>query len=84
MHIVCIYAYIPLVRYTWCGCVRSLDDGAVVRFESQPGCTLKSGSGSSGRSAHGEAKVLYSCSGELRLRPSVVRSVPMASVVGST
>ena len=48
-----------------------------------PWRALKSGSGSSGRSAHGDAKVRYSCSGEFRFRPSVVRSVPIASVVGS-
>jgi hypothetical protein len=40
--------------------------------------TLKSGSAFSGPSAQGDAKVLCSWSGELRLSPSVVRSVPKA------
>jgi len=44
---------------------------------------LKSGSGRSGASAQGLANVLNTFSGELRCRPSVVRSVPSASVVRS-
>ena len=45
--------------------------------------TLKSGSGLSGPSLQGLANVLCRLSGELRLSPRVVRSVPSASVVRS-